>query len=196
MNTHAHIKASFAGVLSYFGLLAYPHERDSTKAEEFKEALFWAQCHLIEGHTAKEFAPSIGPTGKPWARLKQREYQPRIDKGLKRIFEGHRLMLHLYNTPDAGVSANELKDRLRGQQDIEQGNFYRQMKPLLPAMALHYGLACVWRGRPCLADIMTAAFQMKRGINSLGTAIAESNAPAWEGRTGVQQVIVSFWWEK
>ncbi len=190
-----YIKSSFSGALSYFGVLAYPKEEDTVRAEEFKEAIFFGQVHTMEGRKPREFNGALGPTGKQLQRLRPREYEVVIDRGLKQIFEGHRLMCHLYKNPRAGVSSIELMRFLRGDMELEQGNFYRQLKPLLPAMALHYGLASagLFSRAPNATDLLTAAANFsEKKVNCFGTVIAQSNLKAWEERTKIEQVSVDF----
>lgn len=189
------ITHNFAGALSFFGVLAYPRAEDADKAEGFKEALFWGQVCGIDGHKPREFSGISGPTGKPLSRLKPREYERTIDRGLKKIYEGHKLMRHLHDDPRAGASSEKLKESLRGGMNIDQWNFYRQMRPFLPAMALHYGLASAhtFRHAPNASDLLNEAMRLEETkVNSLGHVIANQVAAWWEERTGVEQVTVTF----
>lgn len=189
------IRHNFAGALSFFGVLAYPRPDDADRAEGFKEALLWGQVYGIDRHKPREFSGILGPTGKPMSRLKPREYESAIDRGLKNIYEGHKLMRHLHDDPRAGVSSEKLKGHLRRNLEIESGNFHRQMRPFLPAMALHYGLASAhaFRHAPNASDLLNEAEHLeKTKVNRLGIVIANEKAAWWEERTGIEQVTVTF----
>jgi len=101
------IEDGFHGALGFFGLLAFPNEKDAKRAKKFSEGLFyvWASkkaYQLRKEIRSKDDSLQIKDLKRQLKKItpilkgkKADRVQANVDVGMKRILRGNMLMIHL-----------------------------------------------------------------------------------------------------
>lgn len=132
------IEDSFHGVLGFFGLLAYPHEKDVLRAEKFRKALFYVWANEKAYQLKRDINSASSPLQAQALRDQLKNLQPllnsekldrvlaRVDTGMKHLLKGSMLMSHLLARGDEviridakGVTGWRLNDPSKAVSDRE-----------------------------------------------------------------------------